>query len=196
MGAGAAAAGFGAAGLRAAFLAGAFAGALAGLAFFADFAADFLADFFADLAAFFAGFLADFFAAFFEVFFAVFLEVFFEAFFFAVTTFLALFFLALSFLPFLFFFPLAIVILLLPPINVYRSLFMKRFKSCASNRPHFMRGQSISPANNDSFRLSSVQAGNRPSPNQEAQSCEPQELTCRRQSAPCIRYCPQRSYPA
>jgi hypothetical protein len=73
-----------------------FAGLLLALAFLADFfgaaALDFLADFF-------AGFLADFFEAFFEAFLA--------DFFFAVRTFFFL-----SFLPFLLFFPLAIVILL------------------------------------------------------------------------------------
>jgi len=72
------------------------AGLLLALAFLADFfgaaALDFLADFFAD-------FLADFFEAFFEAFLA--------DFFFAVRTFFFL-----SFLPFLLFFPLAIVILL------------------------------------------------------------------------------------
>jgi hypothetical protein len=111
------AAAFGAAaGLGAAFFAGAFL-ALAFLAdffgaadFFAVFLADFFADFFADFLAFFADFLADFF------------EDFLADFFFAVTTFLVF----LAFLPF-FFLPLAIVILLLPPINVYRA-----FKSSAS----------------------------------------------------------------
>jgi hypothetical protein len=148
VGAGGAAAGFGAAGFRAglgaagvaaaagaAFLAGRF----LALAFFADFLTDFLADFFADfladLPAFFADFLA-FFPAFFEAFFEDFFEVFLADFFFAISTF---FFLAFSFLPFLFFFPLAIVTLLLPPINLYRSLSIGRFK-----RPLFVRGQSIS----------------------------------------------------
>ena len=72
-----------------------FAGLLLALAFLANFfgaaALDFLADFFADFFAFFADFLADFFADFFL----------------AVRTFCFL-----SFLPFLLFFPLAIVILL------------------------------------------------------------------------------------
>ena len=148
VGAGGAAAGFGAAGFRAglgaagvaaaagaAFLAGRF----LALAFFADFLTDFLADFFADfladLTAFFADFLA-FFPTFFEAFFEDFFEVFLADFFFAISTF---FFLAFSFLPFLFFFPLAIVTLLLPPINLYRSLSIGRFK-----RPLFVRGQSIS----------------------------------------------------
>jgi hypothetical protein len=80
--------------------------------FFADFLADFLADFFADFLAFFADFFEDFFADFF----------------FAVRTFL--FFLA--FLPFLFFLPLAIVILLLPPINVYRAFQVVRRKGGAN----------------------------------------------------------------
>jgi hypothetical protein len=101
-GLGAAAAFGAAAGLGAAF----FAGAFLALAFLADF----FADFFADFLAFFADFLADFF------------EDFLADFFFAVTTFLVF----LAFLPF-FFLPLAIVILLLPPINVYRA-----FKSSAS----------------------------------------------------------------
>jgi hypothetical protein len=116
-----AAAAFGAAaGLGAAFFAGAFL-ALAFLAdffgaaaFFADFFADFLADFFADFFADFLAFFADFLADFFEDFLA--------DFFFAATTFLVF----LAFLPF-FFLALAIVILLLPPINVYRA-----FKSSAS----------------------------------------------------------------
>lgn len=137
-GAGAVTAGFGAAGLGATGLgagglgAGGAATALgAALAtlflavalladFLADFFADFLADFFgaalaflADLLAFFADFLAVFFAALFEVFFEVFLAVFFFA--------VRAFFLLLLFLPFLFFFPLAIVILLLPLIHVYRA---------------------------------------------------------------------------
>jgi hypothetical protein len=148
IGAGGAAAGFGAAGFRAGLGAAGFAAAagaafLAGrflaLAFFADFLADFLTDFLAD---FFADFLADlpaFFAdflAFFPAFFEAFFEDFLADFFFAISTF---FFLAFSFLPFLFFFPLAIVTLLLPPINLYRSLSIGRLK-----RPLFVRGQSIS----------------------------------------------------
>ncbi len=71
-------------------------------AFLADFfgaaAFDFLADFFADFLAFFADFFADFLADFF-----------------AVISFFLLFF---SFLPPFFFLPLAIMILLLPPISV------------------------------------------------------------------------------
>jgi hypothetical protein len=92
----------GAAGLatRTAFF---FAGLFLALAFLADFfgaaAFAFFADFFADLFADFLAFFADFF------------EDFFADFFFAVRSFL--FFLALAFLPFLFFLPLAIVI---PPV--------------------------------------------------------------------------------
>jgi hypothetical protein len=86
------------------------------LAFWADFfgaaAFDFLAAFFADFLAFFA----DFFAAF--------LEDFFADFFFAVTR---LFLAFLAFLPFLLFLPLAIVILLLPLVHVYRALQVVRF---------------------------------------------------------------------
>jgi hypothetical protein len=67
--------------------------------FFGAAAFAFLADFFADFLAFFADFLTDLF------------EDFFADFFFAVRSFL--FFLALAFLPFLFFLPLAIVI---PPV--------------------------------------------------------------------------------
>ena len=201
VGAGGAAAGFGAAGFRAglgaagvAAAVGAGAAFLAGrflaLAFFADFLTDFLTDFFADfladLAAFFADFLA-FFPAFLPAFFEAFFEDFLADFFFAVSTF---FFLAFSFLPFLFFFPLAIVTLLLPPINLYRSLSIGRFK-----RPLFVRGQSISAVSVQSPNRS-VLAGDRPSPNRAAQSCAPRELTCRRQSAPCIQYCPQQSHPA
>jgi hypothetical protein len=102
------AAGFGAA----AFFAGLFlATAFLATAFLADFfGAAFLADFFTAFLAFFADFLADFFADFF----------------FAATT-LFLPFLLLAFLPAFFFLPLAIVILLLPPINVHQ-----RFKSFVS----------------------------------------------------------------
>jgi hypothetical protein len=122
------AAAFGAAaGLGAAFFAGAFL-ALAFLAdffgaadFFADFLADFFADFFADFLAFFADFLADFLADFFEDFLA--------DFFFAVTTFLVF----LAFLPF-FFLPLAIVILLLPPINVTRAFEIIRFEVIVASK--------------------------------------------------------------
>jgi hypothetical protein len=104
-----------------------FAGDLLALAFLADF----LADFFGAAA---LDFLADFFAdlAFFAVFFAALFEDFFADFFFAVTV---LFLPFLAFLPAFFFLPLAIVILLLPPINVYRA-----FKS---SMPH-VRGPSIS----------------------------------------------------
>src|SRR6185312_10223602 len=144
--------------------------------FLADFFADFLADFFgaalaflADLLAFFADFLAVFFAALFEVFFEVFLAVFFFA--------VRAFFLLLLFLPFLFFFPFAIVILLLPLIHVYRA------STC---RPLSARGPSIS----------SILAWSRPSPNREAQPCARRERTYRWQSAPCIQYCPQQSCPA
>jgi len=89
------------AGAAAAFFFGAlfFAAVFFFAAFFGAAAFDFLADFFADFLAFFADFLADFFADLF----------------FAATTF---FFLA--FLDF-FFLPLAIVVLLLPPNNVYRA---------------------------------------------------------------------------
>jgi hypothetical protein len=104
------AAGLGAGGLGAAGLAAGaafFADAFLAPAFLADFfgaaAFDFLADFFADFLAFFVDFFADFF------------EDFFADFFFAVTRLLLAF---LAFLLFLLFFPLAIVILLLPPINV------------------------------------------------------------------------------
>src|SRR5437762_4384591 len=99
------AAGLDAAGFRAAFF---FAGLLLAAAFFADFfgAADFLADLLADLPALFAVFLADFF------------EDFFADFFLAATTFFLAF---LAFLPAFFFLPLAIVILLLPPTNIYRA---------------------------------------------------------------------------
>jgi hypothetical protein len=170
------AAGLGAAGLGAAGLGAAFGGA--GLAttavfFFAGllFPLAFLADFFG-AAAF--DFLADFFAvlAFFADFFADFFEDFFADFFFAVRS----FFLFLLFLPPFFFLPLAIMILLLPP-----TMSIERFKSSA-----------LSAGPIDQFIL----AGDRLSPNREAQPCAPQELTYHRQSAPCTRYCPQQSYPA
>ena len=113
-------AGLGAGGLAAGaafFFAGA---AFLALAFLADFfgaaAFDFLADFFADFLAFFADFFADFFEDFFEDFFA--------DFFFAVRSFFLFF---LTFLPPFFFLPLAIVILLLPPINVCRAFQVVRF---------------------------------------------------------------------
>ena len=115
-------AGLGAGGLAAGaafFFAGA---AFLALAFLADFfgaaAFDFLADFFADFLAFFADFFADFF------------EDFFADFFFAVRSFFLFF---LTFLPPFFFLPLAIVILLLPPINVYRAFQVVRLK-CGANR--------------------------------------------------------------
>ena len=108
-----------------------FAGDLLALAFLADF----LADFFGAAA---LDFLADFFAdlAFFAVFFADRFEDFFADFFFAVTV---LFLPFLAFLPAFFFLPLAIVILLLPPINVHRA-----FKSSASCVRLFQSGQSWS----------------------------------------------------
>jgi hypothetical protein len=160
------AAGLGAAGLAAAF----FAGLFLALAFLADFfgaaALDFALDFLADFFADFLAFFADFFAAFFEDFFA--------DFFFAVTTFFLLFLL-------FFFFALAIVILLLPPNHITRALQVVRLDAGPIDR----------------FDLAlSTQALDRPSPNREARSCAPQELTYRRQSAPCIQYCPQQSCPA
>jgi hypothetical protein len=115
------------------------------LAFFADFLADFLADFFgtdffADfLAAFFADFLAffaDFLADFFEDFFADF----FADFFFAVRSFFLFF---LSFLPFLFFLPLAIVNLLLPPINVYQAFQVVRFRTGPIDQSNPGRGPPV-----------------------------------------------------
>ena len=104
-----------------------FAGDLPALAFLADFLADFfgaaaldfLADFFADLA-----FFPDLFEDFFAVFFLAITELFLPFF---------------AFLPAFFFFPLAIVILLLPPINVHRA-----FKSSASCVRLFQSGQSWS----------------------------------------------------
>jgi hypothetical protein len=93
---------------------------LAELAFLADFfgaaALDFLADLFADFLALLA-LLVVFFADFFEVFFA--------DFFLAVTTFFLAF---LAFLPVFFFLALAILILLLPPTNVYRAFQVVRLK--------------------------------------------------------------------
>jgi hypothetical protein len=82
----------------------------AALAFLADFFAAFFATFFADFLAFLAGFFADFLADFFEDFFV------------AVSSFLFF----LLFLPPFFFLPLAIVILLLPPINVHRAFQVVR----------------------------------------------------------------------
>ena len=171
-GAGAAAAGLGAAGFAGAAF---FADRFLALAFLADFfgaaALDFLADFFADFLADFLVFLADFFADFLADFLPDFLRLL-RGFFLRRQKLFAL----LAFLPF-FFLPLAIVILLLPPIHVYRALQVVRFLA---------PGQSIN----------STLAGDRLSPNREAQSCAPQELTYRRQSAPCIQYCPQQSCPA
>jgi hypothetical protein len=108
--------GFGATDLGAATFFGAL---FFGAAFFAVFFAAFFAVFFA--AFFGAAFLADFFADFL----AAFLADFFEALFadFAITNFFFL-----SFLPFLLFFPLAIVILLLPPIRVHQA-FSKHFRT-------------------------------------------------------------------
>jgi hypothetical protein len=143
---------------------------LAGLA--ADFlgAADFTA-FFADFLAFLAVFLADpaLVADFFAAFFADFFADLPADLFFTARSFLAF----LAFFP-RFFLPFAIVVLLLP---------LSPCLSNAQNRPHKPIGQ---------FNAAAV----RPLPNREAQSCAPQELTYRRQSAPCIRYCPQRSCPA
>ena len=85
-----------------------------GAAFFAVFFAAFFADFF-------AVFLAAFFAYFFTPFFADFFEAFLADFFFAAHD---LFLLSLFCL--LLFFPLAIVILLLPPIHVHQALQVDR----------------------------------------------------------------------
>ena len=139
------------------------------LAFFADFfgaARDFLEDFFAVFLAFLAGFLGAFFKDFF--FEDFFFENFLADFFFTVRSFFLLF------LPPFFLLPLAIVILLLSPINIYRAF------QVVYTRPSII----------------SNLAGARLSPNREAQSCAPQELTYRRQSVPCIQYCPQQSCPA
>jgi hypothetical protein len=133
------AAGLGAGGLGAAGLAAGaafFADAFLAPAFLADFfgaaAFDFLADFFADFLAFFADFFADLF------------EDFFADFFFAVTTlFLVLAFLA--FLLFLLFFPLAIVVLLLPPINVYRAFQVVRLKRGANRSVQSWPGTACRP---------------------------------------------------
>ena len=96
-----------------------FAGDFPALAFLADFLPAFLADFFGAAA---LDFLADLVAD--LAFFADFLEDFFADFFLAITE---LFLPFLAFLPAFFFLPLAIVILLLSPINVHRA-----FKSPAS----------------------------------------------------------------
>ena len=142
--------------------------------FFAErfLALAFLADFFGAAALDFLAAFADF-LAFFADFLATFFEDFFEDFFFAVTR---LFLAFLAFLPFLLFLPLAIVILLLPLVHVYRAFRIVRLRA----------GQSIN----------SILAGDHLSPNREAQSCGPQGPMCRRQSAPCIRYCPRQSCPA
>ena len=89
----------------------------------------------------------------------------------------------LAFLSFLlfFFFAFAILILLLPPINVHRAT--------ADSSARSLRAQAT-------VICHSILAEDRRSPNREAQSCVRQELTCRRQSEPCIRYCPPRSCPA
>ena len=126
VGAASGAAGLGAAGLGVAGLAaGAAFFAVAFLAaFLADFfgaaAFDFLADFFADFLAAFLAFFADFFADFFEDFL--------PDFFFAIISFFLLFLL----LPLFFFLPLAIVILLLPPIKVYRAFQVVRLNRGAN----------------------------------------------------------------
>ena len=115
-------------------------------AFFTDFLAVFLAVFLAAFLADFFGaaldFFADFFADFLAVFFAAFFEDFFEAF---LRDFLADFFFAIAgvflpFLPFLLFFALAIVILLLPPINIHRPKSVDHCSSGTSNRPPLAKG--------------------------------------------------------
>src|SRR5437016_11415047 len=123
VGAASGAAGLGAAGLGVAGLA-------AGAAFFAvAFLAAFLADFFGTAAFdFLADFFADFLAAFFADLFADFFEDFLPDFFFAIISFFLLFLL----LPLFFFLPLAIVILLLPPIKVYRAFQVVRLNRGAS----------------------------------------------------------------
>ena len=132
------AAGLGAGGLGTGGLAAAaaffFADAFLAPAFLADFfgtaAFDFLADFFADFLAFFEDFFADLF------------EDFFADFFFAVT---ALFLAFLAFLLFLLFFPLAIVVLLLPPINVYRAFQVVRLKRWANRSVQSWPGTTCRP---------------------------------------------------
>ncbi|WP_154073274.1 hypothetical protein [Bradyrhizobium erythrophlei] len=112
-----------------------FTGLSGAAAFLADFfgaaAFDFLADFFAD---FFADFLADFLAAF--------LPDFFADFFLAVTR---LFLAFLAFLPAFFFLPLAIVILLLPPTNVYRAFQVVRLKLKAQRSVQSRPGTACRP---------------------------------------------------
>jgi hypothetical protein len=165
VGAGSAAAAFDAERLAATFF---FAELLLEPAFLADFFGAAALDFLADLLPDFLALLAVFFADLFDD-----LDDFFADFFLAVTRFFLVF---LAFLPLFFFLPLAIVILLLPPTNVYRA-----FQSSASAR-----------VADHHFNL----AGDRLLPNQEAQSCAQQELTCRRQFAPCNQYCPRQSCPA
>ena len=96
-----------------------FAAVFFGAAIVAAFFAAFLADFFGALATFFAAF----------AFFADFFEAFFAAFFFAATSFFYF-----AFLPFLAFFALAIVVLLLPPINVYQALEVIRASPRGADR--------------------------------------------------------------
>ena len=126
-------------------------------------------------AAFLAAFLADFFTAFladfFADFFADFLTAFLADFFFAARSFLAFF----AFLPFFFF------------------AFSHRRPPVALSRV-YRAVQAVFLAR--ACRVRSIPAAGRPSPNREAQSCAPQELTYRWQSAPCTRYCPQQSCPA
>src|SRR6266436_2977359 len=121
VGAASGAAGLGAAGLGVAGLA-------AGAAFFAvAFLADFLADFLAAFLAFFADFFADF------------LDDFLPDFFFAIISFFLLFLV----LPLFFFLPLAIVILLLPPINVYRAFQVVRLNRGANAQFNPGRGPPV-----------------------------------------------------
>jgi hypothetical protein len=132
------AADFEAEGLVAADLAAFFFAGLLALAFLADFfgaaALDFLADLFAVFFADFLAFLADLAADFFEDFFA--------DFFFAARSLVLDF---LAFLPFLFFLPLAIVILLLPPINVYRAFQVVRLERGANRSIQSWPGTTCRP---------------------------------------------------
>jgi hypothetical protein len=132
------AADFEAEGLAAADLAAFFFAGLLALAFLADFfgdaALDFLADLFAVFFADFLAFLADLAADFFEDFFA--------DFFFAARSLVLDF---LAFLPFLFFLPLAIVILLLPPINVYRAFQVVRLERGANRSIQSWPGTTCRP---------------------------------------------------
>ena len=147
-----------------------FAGRFLPLAFLADFfgaaALAFLADFFADFLAFLRRFLGGLLRRFLRGFLGGFLLRRHKTF--------------LGFLSLLAFLALLAFSHRDPPVAA-DPMSIGRFKSSAS-----ARGQSIS----------SILAGDRLSPNREAQSCAPQELTCRRQSAPCIQYCPQQSCPA